>query len=928
MKRLYAAFVILALPLAAFSQVATSGQGRPQSTPIRCASMELYEQQVAADPFRAMALQQVEQQMQQWIATHGNQRGGMMTIPVVVHVIHNGQAVGSGSNISDAQVLSQIDVLNEDFRRQNSDAGNTPSAFQSIAADCEIEFCLASIDPNGQPTTGIVRWNRNAMGWSAAPYGISYIDGTIKPATIWNRNNYLNLWTVDFGGGLLGYAQFPGGPANTDGVVCGYQYFGRYPQNPNINAFNLGRTATHEVGHWLNLYHIWGDDGTACSGSDLVGDTPNQADEHYGCPSFPQVSCSNGPNGDMFMNYMDYSDDDCMNLFTTGQRTRMRAALSTTRASILSSQACTPPPSFAYTGKVIDASTGTPLFKAQVRFSGQSFNLTTQTDVNGDFAIPQFFEDTYDIYAAIWGHQTKLIANVFIDSFSSPMTIALDSGYYDDFVLDLGWTKSNTATTGLWTRGTPVGTTYNSAPVNPGTDVAGDYSTECYVTGNGGGQAGTDDIDGGTVTLVSPAMDLTGYMEPYISFYRWFQNTGGTGTPNDQLLITISNGTVSDTLDFANSASPNLGQWVYRDVRVLDYVPLSANVTVTLVSGDLGAGHLVEAALDWFYVYDSLVGTQVPQAIFTANNTAICEGASVSFSDQSTNGPNTLSWSFPGGTPSSSSSANPTVTYSAQGTYDVTLMVTNQGGSDTLTLTGFITVNDKPDVSVLGTNILCNGEQTGVATAVVTGGTPLFQFNWTTQDSTATVTGLGAGFYNVTVTDANGCTDVATVQITQPPAIAATGSSTPEHGTAQDGSASVNASGGVPPYTYSWSNSATTQTITGLSAGVYSLTITDANGCAKTFQVTVDRVTAVSEPHPSAWIVYPNPSDGLVHVETDEPAGASIFVYDLLGREISRVAEHTGGVFTLDLSTHPPGIYTMTIESHNRSKTLKLSIKR
>ncbi|MBL7776053.1 MAG: T9SS type A sorting domain-containing protein, partial [Saprospiraceae bacterium] len=160
----------------------------------------------------------------------------------------------------------------------------------------------------------------------------------------WPRDAYLNLWVCDLSSGLLGYAQFPGGPANTDGVVCDYLYFGTTATGAQP-PFDKGRTATHEVGHWLNCYHIWGDDGTSCTGTDQVADTPNQADENYGCPAFPTVSCSNGPNGDMFMNYMDYTDDACMNLFTQGQKTRMQALFGSGgfRAPLLSSQGCVPP---------------------------------------------------------------------------------------------------------------------------------------------------------------------------------------------------------------------------------------------------------------------------------------------------------------------------------------------------------------------------------------------------------------------------------------------------------------------------------------------------------------------------------------------------------------------------------------------------------
>lgn len=161
----------------------------------------------------------------------------------------------------------------------------------------------------------------------------------------WPSSGYLNLWVCNLGSQLLGYAQFPGGSSSTDGVVVLYSSVGSLTTPGTASPYNYGRTATHEVGHWLNLYHIWGDDGTSCSGSDLVADTPNQADENYGCPTFPTVSCSNGPNGDMFMNYMDYTNDACMNMFTSGQTARAQALFATggARYSLLSSQGCIAP---------------------------------------------------------------------------------------------------------------------------------------------------------------------------------------------------------------------------------------------------------------------------------------------------------------------------------------------------------------------------------------------------------------------------------------------------------------------------------------------------------------------------------------------------------------------------------------------------------
>ncbi|MCS7036933.1 MAG: M43 family zinc metalloprotease, partial [Saprospiraceae bacterium] len=256
----------------------------------------------------------------------------VITIPVVVNVLWRTAA----ENISDAQIQSQIDVLNADFRLLNADAANTPAAFAPLRADCQINFCLARRDPNGCPTTGIRRRQTNKTVFNPDINDMKFESQGGLDA--WDRDQYLNIWVCNMNSDPLGYAQFPGGPANTDGVVVDYRYFGTI--GTATAPFHLGRTATHEVGHWLNLFHIWRASG--CDNSDLVDDTPNQDGPNFGCPSFPHISCSNGPHGDMFMNYMDYVNDNCMFMFTHGQKARMRATFEPggPRNAILNSNRC------------------------------------------------------------------------------------------------------------------------------------------------------------------------------------------------------------------------------------------------------------------------------------------------------------------------------------------------------------------------------------------------------------------------------------------------------------------------------------------------------------------------------------------------------------------------------------------------------------
>lgn len=307
---------LLFLLFAFFSLSATAFTQR------NCGAMELLEQEIQQDPDRLQRLEALEEFTRNY--QPGIVEKAVRTIPVVVHIVYRTNT----ENISAAQIQSQLDVLNADFRRQNSDADNV----WSQAADSEIEFCLATVDPNGNATSGIIRQPTTRNGFGT--------NNSVKSAgsggsNAWPAGDYLNMWVCNIGGGILGYAQFPGGAASTDGVVMDYRYFGTI--GTATAPFNLGRTATHEVGHYLNLRHIWGDGG--CGASDFVGDTPDSDGPNYSC-SLGNVACG---TTDMVQNYMDYSDDACMNLFTQGQKTRMLAALEGARGSLLNSIGCGTP---------------------------------------------------------------------------------------------------------------------------------------------------------------------------------------------------------------------------------------------------------------------------------------------------------------------------------------------------------------------------------------------------------------------------------------------------------------------------------------------------------------------------------------------------------------------------------------------------------
>jgi len=302
-----------------------------------CGSTEYKKQQINQNPSLQNSFDKAEEQIEATLAkskkyaARDTSANEIINVPVVIHVIYNNAV----QNISDAQILSQLDVLNKDFSYLNNDRINTPPPFKGLAADSRIKFCIAQVDPKGIRTSGIVRKKTNTASFTA--------DDAMKFSAsggddAWDSQRYLNIWVCSLNARSLGYAALPGGEAAKDGVVIAYDVFGTV--GTLRPPFDKGRTATHEVGHWLGLKHIWGD--TDC-GDDGVDDTPRQKTYNYNCRTFPHVTdCSADANGDMFMNYMDFSDDACMNMFTIGQKKRMRAlfAKGNMRNSFLSSFAC------------------------------------------------------------------------------------------------------------------------------------------------------------------------------------------------------------------------------------------------------------------------------------------------------------------------------------------------------------------------------------------------------------------------------------------------------------------------------------------------------------------------------------------------------------------------------------------------------------
>jgi len=561
-----------------------------------CGTMDYLQMEIEADPNRAEVLHQIEHQTQEWIKNNEdyfNNTKTVITIPVVVHVIYNTTA----QNISDAQINSQIAVLNQDYRNLNTDGANTPSVFQSLRADIEVEFCLATVDPNGNPTTGITRTQTSTTSFQMSNNAMKF---TAQGGhDIWDRNKYLNIWVCNLAGGLLGYAQFPGGTASTDGVVILYTAFGNMgtAQAP----YNKGRSATHEIGHWLHLYHIWGDDGGACTGTDEVTDTPNSADAYYGCPSHPQTTCS---SQDLFMNYMDYVDDACMFMFTQGQKARMVATLNNQRASLLTSNGC------------------------------QGSGATPVTDFTANVT-------TIPVGGAV--NFTDLSTN-------NPTSWS--------------WT---------FTGGTPPSSTVEN-PTAITYNTAGTYDVSLTATNSFGSD---------TETKTGYIEVVTGSIAPVADF------TANTTTipEGGSINFTDLSANLPTSWDWVFTGGTPASSTVQNPTNIVYNTAGTYEVSLTVTNT---AGTDTETKTAYITV---VTGGIAPTADFSGNPTTIPVGGSVNFTDLSQNFPTSWNWSFTGGTPATSSAQNPSgITYSAAGTYPVSLTVSNAFGTDSETKNAYINV--------------------------------------------------------------------------------------------------------------------------------------------------------------------------------------------------------------------------------------------
>ena len=455
------------------------------------------------------------------------------TIPVIVHVIHNGEVLGEGMNIPYEQIVSQIEVLNEDFRRKPDTRGFNDSP---VGADAQIEFCLATVDPQGNllEEPGVNRVNRIGAGFSPPPFSDEYLMATIQPSTIWDPNFYLNIWvsslsSVD-GRGILGLAQLPYLPnmdglnltrsESTDGVSIHYRVFGRV--GDLLEPYTFGRTTTHEVGHFLGLIHIWGDGN--CSVDDFCDDTPGSDSEVFGCPIFDE-SCG---NRNMLENFMQYTDDVCMNTFTQCQVERMRTVLAQAqrRVSLFSSDRCQLPqsqPVAALSMSGQSTCTGT-----EIQFLDQSTNLPTRWFWEFEGGVP-----------ATSDQQNPVVVYERPGNYTVSLTVSNSSG--SDQVVQTGLvtvSESGKDTFFIQNFESVIG---DWEVQNPDAEITWELVEA------GGGQSGTKAVRvqtynygvlGAKDRLISPPIDLRGRNNIQLAFRHAYRNF--SSADRDSLNIYVS----------------------------------------------------------------------------------------------------------------------------------------------------------------------------------------------------------------------------------------------------------------------------------------------------------------------------------------------------------------------------------------------------
>jgi PKD repeat protein len=786
----------------------------------------------------------------------GELRGGNYTIPVVVHIIHTGQSVGTGANLPSSRITSQIDVLNRDFNGVGTGVQNVPSVFANLVANTGITFCLATKDPQGNNMAepGVNRIRAQDKGWNVPGllgYNPTYVDATIKPQSQWDPNLYLNIWVCQLSLGLLGYAVFPNfttltgipvffqGP-ETDGVVITTQAFGI--GSGTLATYNGGRTTTHEIGHWLGLRHIWGDGD--CNFDDFVTDTPLQSASSSGCPTFPRVSCNN--SGNMTMNFMDYSNDECAYMFSLGQKDRMITAMerSPLRKALANSPMCQTGAlgPFARIEPEVPAicpgQSVTFLDKSLFNPTAWEWSFPGGTPSTSNVKNPVVTYPDGGVYQVTLkasngaGSNTTTINYTVVPTFNIPYSQNFEGN--EEVFPPEGWTVVTRNNFKLgWAP-------YKGASAN-GIGDNSIYFDNTNIDATGF----EDDIRTPMFdlsTAIEPALIYDFAHAPYIEFNLYddeFEVLASTNCGQSFTSLFRKKGTEIQTAPpLGEDWAPAANEWRRDTIRLTQYAGQSSVMINIRNIAKYGHSFYVDNVV----LRDLSAGAPPEVVSIAADVTSVCPGSTVTFTATTLGAPTSYTWTVPGSLQGTATTGTNTVTvtYDEPGIYPVTVQATNTNGTGTLTRNNFIVVKDRAVINVNSASV-CGSSP---ATLTASGGR---SYVWSTGATTPsiTVTPSGTTEYFVIGEAANGCKDTAfatvTVSTDEVPVVNVNSVSACVGSTV-----TLSASGAT---TYSWSNGGTGASIDVVVTGNSNIVVTGTTaGCSGQATAVVTALPTPAKP--------------------------------------------------------------------------------